>query len=946
MTRISLRMVGLHLWVVLLSSVAFFYFRTVQSERVLEAPGLNSRLKARKEVREMTCLEWERFSSAVNEFRQSGKWDDFANLHTDPKVWEVAHSDNSGLQAAFLPWHRVYLRRMERELQKIDSEVTLPYWNWALDSENPLNSPVLSEVFFGTTGSPESSYCVTDGSFKDHSNETCIQRALPSDPGGFLTLVNLKQVLTESPDYGRFVNKMENGFGLHGHLHMFLGGNMADLNSPKDPLFYAHHSFVDMLWWRWQRMHNSMGSPAYKGDALAPLYPFSESAADVFSAEEMGYTYSNPLSRNTSDESTRPCFLERGGERDIVALGEKVWESLPTSVSVLRQIPITGPSPKQEYFVQWMELKETQNPSEVFRSVDIQEQIGTWTQRAAAPRLTSTVWSFDDNFNLGIPVNALLSEEDREEMNQRDRREQRGTDDLGEKKASNEEQGEGECKYQSECGNCLSTLDELTTATCVDRYPEEFGPNLETAFIRQLQEEIALSEESGMVALTEPINPMDMNLEFGESEETLETGLELGLEGTEEEGIPATIEVPDIPDISELPNFASLTLRDQDFFQSESEAESESDSVAAIVDRLMARTMEVLEDDTMDPEQRADAVFNDEVLGRLDWMASGFTEECDYTTDPESWSPDCPNPENAEEELEEEDEEDGDKEEEEVGEEAGAADAPPATLDVDGPSAGPIVPGLSDNENAISVGMSESMNPDLSSMFEFEARRDETSAAIGSLFPDLSETLSDARDDFDERLEDLEEKLEEAQDGPLSLDYLFPINSLGEVTISSTWSDFDGFDYDAEEEEEEEEEEESRFDKYLQRYEESRAESSLGTSSSQLQQTGFGSRTTTTPSGSGVSSMALNLFSSALSESPMASFFSSFVDISPGTTTSSFSSFRDNEDDSGGGREDADGSSSSPSSSLSSSLGSSSSRLEEAISSSRLSNLRDSLNIG
>ena len=373
--------------------------------------GASASLERRKEVRELTSEEWDRFAGAVNEFRLSGRWEEIANLHTDPKVWQVAHSDESGLQAAFLPWHRVFLRRMEGELQRIDPKVTMPYWNWALDSEDPAGSPVLSPDFFGGSGDPETSFCVTEGSFSDLSNETCVKRLIPRDSGGFLTLSNLKEVLVENPDYGRFVNTMENGLGLHGHLHMFLGGDMARVNSPKDPLFYAHHAFIDKLWWEWQMMHNELGSPAYKGNATAPLYPFEESASDVFSVEDMGYTYSDPLVRDPSDNSTLPRYLELGGEEDIVALGERVWRGLPNNVTALKAVVKTAPRPASKFYVAWHEMKsqaalgQAQPASPDLLAAEIDHVANILTEPRVRTRALDSVTR-----GLGIPVTKILED--------------------------------------------------------------------------------------------------------------------------------------------------------------------------------------------------------------------------------------------------------------------------------------------------------------------------------------------------------------------------------------------------------------------------------------------------------------------------------------------------------------------------------------------------------
>ena len=431
----------------------------------------------------MTCVEWERFGATVNAFRESGKWDEFAHLHTDPDVWNVAHSDGErgGLQAAFLPWHRAYLHRMERELQKIDPEVTLPYWNWALDSENPLGSVVLSDLFFGTTGKPEDSYCVTDGYFRSASNETaCIKRGIPADAGGFLTLSNLKEVLVESPDYGRFVNTMENGLGLHGHLHMFLGGNMANLNSPRDPLFYAHHAFIDMLWWRWQRMHNSMTSPAYKGDAEAPLYPFKESAYDVFSVEEMGYTYSNPLERDPADNATIPCYVERGGGEDIVALGERVWTSLPNDLYRLRSIPVNAPKPATRFFTRWLEFRNNRTEMEEEEETEvIIDNIEQVARVLSTSRVRSNQFpTLGETAGLGMPLELILSSKR----------------DEGSKKKQGSAKDEPSSAADScspdiirDCGSCLRTPQEIQESQCVDTYPPEFRQKLTRAMVREFE---------------------------------------------------------------------------------------------------------------------------------------------------------------------------------------------------------------------------------------------------------------------------------------------------------------------------------------------------------------------------------------------------------------------------------------------------------------------------
>jgi len=39
----------------------------------------------------------------------------------------------------FLPWHRMFLIRLEEQLQRVtnDAETALPYWDWAAGGELP-----------------------------------------------------------------------------------------------------------------------------------------------------------------------------------------------------------------------------------------------------------------------------------------------------------------------------------------------------------------------------------------------------------------------------------------------------------------------------------------------------------------------------------------------------------------------------------------------------------------------------------------------------------------------------------------------------------------------------------------------------------------------------------------------------------------------------------------
>ena len=43
--------------------------------------------------------------------------------------------------------------------------------------------------------------------------------------------------------------------GLHGNIHIWVGGSMFPMTSPNDPIFFLHHCYVDRVWDRWQIPH-------------------------------------------------------------------------------------------------------------------------------------------------------------------------------------------------------------------------------------------------------------------------------------------------------------------------------------------------------------------------------------------------------------------------------------------------------------------------------------------------------------------------------------------------------------------------------------------------------------------------------------------------------------------------------------------------------------------
>jgi len=82
----------------------------------------------------MTQPEFDMFAEGINILKESGDWVEIAWMHNsvsgNPNSPLVSHGNNR-----FLHWHRKYLFDLESLIQAAvnSCEVTIPYWNWALD---------------------------------------------------------------------------------------------------------------------------------------------------------------------------------------------------------------------------------------------------------------------------------------------------------------------------------------------------------------------------------------------------------------------------------------------------------------------------------------------------------------------------------------------------------------------------------------------------------------------------------------------------------------------------------------------------------------------------------------------------------------------------------------------------------------------------------------------
>jgi tyrosinase len=91
-------------------------------------------VKARKNVAFLSPDELSRLRNAVARMKSL---DAFPQDERSFAYWARIHANQCqhGWEQ-FLTWHRVYLYFFEKQLQDIDPTITLPYWDWAADSQN------------------------------------------------------------------------------------------------------------------------------------------------------------------------------------------------------------------------------------------------------------------------------------------------------------------------------------------------------------------------------------------------------------------------------------------------------------------------------------------------------------------------------------------------------------------------------------------------------------------------------------------------------------------------------------------------------------------------------------------------------------------------------------------------------------------------------------------
>lgn len=272
---------------------------------------------------------------------------DFFKMHVKGSK-SIAHGTE-----VFLPWHRLYLLDMERQLQSVDPAVSLHYWKFDEPAPNIFKADFLGASVIDQLGYPimtsgvSTSFARFDADnplrFWAIDREKLIRRMSWFDnqskqagsndydqTGGIV----FQAVLNEKGTYDNkeYLFKQtvdENGKVItdprsfttlegdpHGSTHVSNNGFINYVpTAPKDPVFFFLHSNVERMWGKWQTMHtlfdpsSEKNYPNQKEDTSIPAWRNVNASLWPWNGEltPNEYHYAPPGTR-TNNFTTSKCF--------------------------------------------------------------------------------------------------------------------------------------------------------------------------------------------------------------------------------------------------------------------------------------------------------------------------------------------------------------------------------------------------------------------------------------------------------------------------------------------------------------------------------------------------------------------------------------------------------------------------------------------------------------
>src|SRR5215216_992571 len=214
----------------------------------------------RKDHRMLTADEQTRFLNAFTQINALNALGPLVDIHSN-----AIHNMHGNPR--FLPWHRIYLLRMEELLMMIDPTVCIPYWKSSEEQAFP--SWLLG--FTPTVNLLSGPHTVT--------------RLI--GPLGFLPNATDVTTAMANGTFNTFAPSLE---GIHNSGHVWVGGSMGSIQfAPCDPVFWMHHCEIDRIWAEWQVANP--GQNSLLAGTAGIMDPWTETEVATRDILALGYKY-------------------------------------------------------------------------------------------------------------------------------------------------------------------------------------------------------------------------------------------------------------------------------------------------------------------------------------------------------------------------------------------------------------------------------------------------------------------------------------------------------------------------------------------------------------------------------------------------------------------------------------------------------------------------------
>ncbi len=176
----------------------------------------------------------------------------------------------------FFAWYRRYILELEHAMQEINPNISIPFVDWGID--NSPDSPLWDKNFMG-----------------QFDEDWLLNRNLGAI-GQLPTNENTQSIQGFTSDFFIYSNNLERSV-VHSGPHLWIEGEMSGRASPRDPVFYLHHAFLDKLWNDWEEANGKSqflrtdmirydGTNVINGDALPLVNP-----NDILKSNHLGVFY-------------------------------------------------------------------------------------------------------------------------------------------------------------------------------------------------------------------------------------------------------------------------------------------------------------------------------------------------------------------------------------------------------------------------------------------------------------------------------------------------------------------------------------------------------------------------------------------------------------------------------------------------------------------------------